>query len=598
MTSPAPWATEAANHLPVASMLRIARPAAAAGERRALPNPWDLAALLSVLGALAAVAHGAAGTFAPLDAPAATAITLDPWNLPDYALRTTMRMFAAMAASLLFTFTFATLAAKSRRAGAVLIPLLDVLQSVPILGFLSFTIAFFMGLFPGQVMGLELAAIFAIFTSQAWNMAFSMYQSLTTLPQDLVEASRAYRLSAWQRFWRLEVPFAMPGLVWNMVLSMSGGWFFVVASEAITLGDATWRLPGIGSYVALALEQRDLQAVFLAVLAMGLVILAYDQLLFRPLVAWSEKFRFEMTPTAPTPDPWVLVLLRRTRVLRLAAEGFGRMLAALGMLRLRRPRPPQARPRAAHHAGRAGDIAFGLIVAAIVGLAAWRLWAYVAASLALSDLAEVALLGLYTLLRVAAMIALASLVWVPVGVWLGRRPTLTRLAQPAIQFLAAFPANLLFPPFVVGIVHFGLSPEIWLSPLMVLGTQWYILFNVIAASSAFPGDLLEVARSLRVGSLLWWRRVMGPAILPAYVTGATAASGGAWNAAIVAEVAAWGDTRLAASGLGAYIAQATEAGDLPRIALGVAAMVLFVVAINRLFWRPLAEFAARRATFG
>ena len=555
-----------------------------------LPNPWDVAALLCVLGTLAAFAHGAAGTLAPLDAPAAIAITLDPWALPYYALRTTMRMFAAMAASLLFTFTYATLAAKSRRAGAVMIPLLDVLQSVPILGFLSFTIAFFMGLFPGQVMGLELAAIFAIFTSQAWNMAFSMHQSLTTLPADLVEAARAYRLSAWQRFWRLEVPFAMPALVWNMVLSMSGGWFFVVASEAITLGDATWRLPGIGSYVALALEQRDIGAIGMAVAAMGLVILAYDQLLFRPLVAWSAKFHLEGSVDA-TPDPWVLTLLRRTRVLRAMAQVLARVAGAVGMLRLARPRPA---PVAAAPA-RGGDLAFGAVVAAVVGLAAWRLGDYVAARLSWADLAEVVWLGALTMLRVAAMIALASLVWVPVGVWLGQRPALTRLAQPAIQFLAAFPANLLFPPFVVFIVHFNLSPNVWLSPLMVLGTQWYILFNVIAAASAFPGDLMAVGRSLRVRRLLWWRRVIGPAILPAYVTGATAASGGAWNAAIVAEVASWGETRLAASGLGAYIARATEAGDLPRVALGVAVMVLFVVAINRFFWRPLADFAARRA---
>lgn len=559
-----------------------------------LPNPWDMAALLCVLGALAALAHGAAGTMAPLDAPDAIAITLDPWTLPYYALRTTMRMFAAMAASLLFTFTYATLAAKSRRAGAVMIPLLDVLQSVPILGFLSFTIAFFMGLFPGQVMGLELAAIFAIFTSQAWNMAFAMHQSLTTLPTDLVEAARAYRLSAWQRFWRLEVPFAMPALVWNMVLSMSGGWFFVVASEAITLGDATWRLPGIGSYVALALEQRDIAAIGLAVATMGLVILAYDQLLFRPLVAWSAKFHVEATADAG-PEPWVLVLLRRTRVLRVAAAAMAQMVGAVGMLRLSLPRMAVPAPIAS---GRGGDVVFGAVVAAVVGLAGWRLVDYVAVRLSWADLGEVVVLGGLTLLRVAAMIALASLVWVPVGVWLGQRPALTRLAQPAIQFLAAFPANLLFPPFVVFIVHFNLSPDVWLSPLMVLGTQWYILFNVIAAASAFPADLMAVGRSLRVGRLLWWRRVMGPAVLPAYVTGATAASGGAWNAAIVAEVASWGETRLAASGLGAYIAQATEAGDLPRVALGVAVMVLFVVAINRVFWRPLADFAARRATFG
>ncbi len=572
----------------------------AASRTRRLPNQWDLAALLFVLGALAAFAHGAAGTLAPIDAPEATHLSLAATDLPYYALRTVMRMFAAMAASLLFTFAFATLAAKSRRAGALLIPLLDILQSVPILGFLSFTIAFFMGLFPGQVLGLELAAIFAIFTSQAWNMAFVMYQSLTTLPQDLVEATRAYRLTAWQRFWRLEVPFAMPGLVWNMVLSMSGGWFFVVASEAITLGDATWRLPGIGSYVALALEQRDLGAIGLAVLAMGLVILAYDQLIFRPLVAWSGKFRFETTAGANAPDPWVLALLRRTRVLRRAAEGLGAALTAIGSLRLSlRLQPSRRHTRGGSRVamGRAGDIAFGLAVAALAGLALWHLTVYVAAAVSWAELGEVLVLALCTLLRVAVMIGLASVIWLPAGAWLGRRPALTRLAQPAIQFLAAFPANLLFPPFVVGIVHFGLSPEIWLSPLMVLGTQWYILFNVIAASAALPGDLAEAAGTLRLSGWLWWRRVMWPAILPAYVTGAITASGGAWNAAIVAEVAAWGDTKLAATGLGAYIAQATEAGDFPRIALGVAVMVVFVVVINRLLWRPLAAFAARRATF-
>ena len=573
-------------------MPRIAFPATAFGRR--LPNVWDVAALLCVFGMLAAIALGAAGTLDPLDAPAAAAITLDWQNLPYYALRTTLRMFAALAAALAFTFGFATLAAKSRRAGLILVPLLDILQSVPILGFLSFTIAFFMGLFPGRVLGLELAAIFAIFTSQAWNMTFSMYQSLTTLPADLVEATRAFRLSAWQRFWRLEVPFAMPGLVWNTVLSMSAGWFFVVASEAITLGDATWRLPGIGSYVAMALEQRDIAAVFQAVAAMGLVILAYDQLLFRPLVAWSAKFRFETTAGAVAPDPWMLALLRRTHVLRVAADRLGIFVGAIGGLRLQFRVLPR---RLGGPPSRTGDIVFALAMAALVGLALWRVAGYVAATLAWTDFAEAALLGLFTLARVAAMIVLASLVWVPVGVWLGLRPGWTRLVQPVIQFLAAFPANLLFPPFVVGIVYFDLTPDIWLTPLMILGTQWYILFNVVGATAAFPGDLAEAARNLRVNGWLWWRRVILPAIFPTYVTGAITASGGSWNAAIVAEVAAWGDTKLAAHGLGAYIAGATEAGDFPRIVLGVAVMSLFVVVINRVLWRPLAEFAARRATF-
>ncbi|MBV9811150.1 MAG: ABC transporter permease subunit, partial [Acetobacteraceae bacterium] len=274
-------------------MSRTTAPATLTADRR-MPNLWDLAAILCVFAAILALLQAAPATFEPLNAPAATSVSLDPANLPNYALRTTMRMFAALAASLLFTFIYAPIAAKSRRAGIVMIPILDILQSVPILGFLSFTTVFFMSLFPGRVAGLEFAAIFAIFTSQAWNMAFSFYQSLTTIPGDLDEATRSYQLSAWQRFWRLEVPFAVPGLVWNMMLSMSGGWFFVVASEAITLGDQTWKLPGIGSYVAEALDKRDVGAVFWAIAAMLVVIIIYDQVLFRPLVAWSEKFRFEM----------------------------------------------------------------------------------------------------------------------------------------------------------------------------------------------------------------------------------------------------------------------------------------------------------------
>src|SRR6201996_1385151 len=293
----------------------------AAGWR--LPNLWDAAAFLCVIGVLVGVGHVAQGTLTRIDAPGATQITLDPLKLPEYALRTTMRMFAALAASLLFTFTYGTAAAKSRRAALILVPVLDVLQSVPILGFLTFTVVFFMGLFPGRVLGLELAAIFAIFTSQAWNMAFSMYQSLKTVPADLQEAAVSFHLSAWQRFWKLEVPFAVPGLVWNTMMSMSGGWFFVVASEAVSVGDNTWKLPGVGSYVALALEKSDIRAVFYAIITMLLVILAYDQLLFRPLVAWSMKFRFETTAGATASDPWLLRLMRRTRLLNRLADGGG-----------------------------------------------------------------------------------------------------------------------------------------------------------------------------------------------------------------------------------------------------------------------------------
>lgn len=561
---------------------------------RRLPNPWDAAAILCVVAALIAITQIARGGFVGIDAPGATEVTLDPWNLPEYAVRTTLRMFAALFLSLLFTFTYGTAAAKSRRARVILLPLLDVLQSVPILGFLTFTVVFFMSLFPGHVIGLECAAIFAIFTSQAWNMAFSMYQSLISVPPDLHEAARSFRLTAWQRFWRLEVPFATPGLVWNTMISMSGGWFFVVASEAVSVGDKTWKLPGIGSYVAVALEQRDLTAVAWAILAMLAVILAYDQLLFRPLVAWSAKFRSETTAGATADDPWVLRLIRRTRLLSAAGGMLGDAMAAIGGLRLSLPAAPAAAVRQVP--SRVLDALGGGLLAVALVWAGWRVGAFASEWLSWYDLLEVLGLGTLTLLRVAAMIALASLVWVPIGVWLGLRPVWARRAQPVTLFLSAFPANLLFPPFVLTIVHFGLAPDIWLTPLMILGTQWFILFNVVAGAAAFPGDLRETAANFRVGGWLWWRRVMLPAIFPHYITGAIAASGGSWNAAIVAEVASWGDTKLTALGLGAYIAQATERGDIARVVLGVMAMSAFVVAMNRVVWRPLQAFAARRMT--
>ncbi len=561
---------------------------------RRLPNLFDAAAMLFIFGLLIALTHAARGTLAPLPANAAAVIHLDPAYLPGYALRTTLRMFAALVFSLIFTFTYATWAAKSRRAALVLIPLLDILQSVPILGFLTFTTVFFMSLFPGQTLGAELAAIFAIFTSQAWNMAFSMYQSLLTVPADLDEASRGFRLTAWQRFWRLDVPFAVPGLVWNTMMSMSGGWFFVVAAEAVTVGDVTLKLPGIGSYVATAIAERDLRAVIFAILAMLVVILLYDQLLFRPLVAWSAKFRFETTQTEAPEDPWVLAALRRTRLLRLAGDAVGDLFARFTGARL--SFSSRFRPKRAARPSRLVDAVFLAAVMLVAGAALARVVAFCSASLAWSDLATALLFGLYTLIRVVVLMVIATLVWVPIGVWLGLQPRLARRAQPVVQFMAAFPANLFFPLFVIAIVRWHLNAEIWLSPLMVLGAQWYILFNVIAGAAAFPGDLREAARNFRVGGWLWWRRVILPGIFPYFVTGAITASGGAWNAAILAEVASWGHTTLTARGLGAYIAEATDQGNTAKVVLGVIVMSGFVLTFNRVLWRPLFTYSSRRLT--
>src|SRR5258708_15289164 len=317
------------------------------GQRGLLPNLYDIVIFLIIAGVLVALVHEAREMASPLAGLDVAPVTLDPANLPEYALRTTLRMFAAIIASLLFTFVVATLAAKSRKAELVIVPALDILQSVPVLGFLTFTVVFFMRLFPGSQLGAECAAIFAIFTAQAWNMAFSFYQSLRTIPGDLDEVSRQFQLSPWLRFWRLELPFAAPGLIWNTMMSMSGGWFFVVASEAITVGDTTVKLPGIGSWLAVAIERQDLTAVVLAVATMGVVILAYDQLVFRPLVAWAGQFPVEHTADPHRPQARLYDLVRRARLIRLL---FWPVSAAAARLAIVPPPPPTPRvPSLAPH---------------------------------------------------------------------------------------------------------------------------------------------------------------------------------------------------------------------------------------------------------
>ena len=575
--------------------MRVFVPISVGGWTR-LFSRWDILAILLILGLLVFLAEASRNLFEPLAELQRQPPSLDPHNLPEYAARTTLRMLIAMVLSLVFTFTYATLAAKSRSAERLLVPLLDILQSVPILGFISVTVVFFMSLAPGRVLGAEFASIFAIFTSQAWNMAFSFYQSLRTVPSELEEAARNFRLSAWMRFWRLDVPFAVPQLIWNMMMSMSGSWFFVVASEAISVGNTTVTLPGIGSYIALAIEHRDLAAVCWAIGTMLVVILIYDQVLFRPLVAWADRFRFEQEPGVPPPQSWAFDVLRRSRIIERLREQVSALWRS--SLRWRRSRKPTS-GTPAKRAGRALVLPFTAVVLVLAGMALWQVVAkFVMSGIDLRDVGVTVLLGLATLARVVVLIAIASLIWVPIGVWVGTRPRVALFVQPVAQFLAAFPANLLFPIVVSGIVIWRLNPNIWLSPLMILGTQWYILFNVIAGAAAIPAELRAVAVNLRVRGWLWWRRIALPAVLPYYVTGAITASGGSWNASIVAEVASWGNEHLHAEGLGAYIAEQTDAGDFHHIVLGIAVMSLFVVVINRVFWRPLYHYAERKFRLG
>ena len=559
---------------------------------RYLPSRWDLLAALIVLGFVVLFAGTSATLVQPLSTLTAKHISLSPSHLPEYAVRTALRMLIALGAALLFTFTYATLAAKSRRAGSLLIPLLDILQSVPILGFISITVVFFLSLTPGRIFGAELAAVFAIFTSQAWNMAFSFYQSLRTVPEELVEAGRVFGLSAWTRFWRIEVPFAMPQLIWNMMMSMSGGWFFVVASEAITVGHTRIVLPGIGSYIATAIAARDLHAILWAIGAMLIVILIYDQLLFRPLVAWADRFRFDEQQSEEPPESWALTMFRRSRLISAIASPFAALMRRT--YRLSSASQPTGAATRKVIPPRALGAIWNLTIAAISLYALWRVIGFAGRSFSIHQVFGALGLGVLTMLRVLVLIAIASAIWVPVGIYVGLRPRLAQFVQPVAQFLAAFPANLLFPLVVSAIVTWDLDPDIWLSPLMVLGTQWYILFNVIAGASTLPMELRDVSTNLGLHGWLWWRKVALPGVFPFYVTGAITASGGSWNAAIVAEVASWGGRTVRAHGLGAYIADATASGDFHRIVLGIAIMSLLVTLINRLFWRRLYFYAERR----
>ena len=562
--------------------------------RRLLPSIWDVLVFGLVIGVLALIAFGGHETLQPLAVANRRPVSLDPVNLPYYALRTTLRMLLGLVFSFIFTFIYGALAQKSRRAEMILIPMLDILQSVPVIAFATFTLAFFLNLFPGNVIGAELASVFEVFTAQAWNMAFSFYQSLKTVPRDLSDVSDSLRLGGWRRFWTLEAPFAAPGLIWNAMMSMSGAWFFVVASEAISVGKTSITLPGIGSYVALAIDQKNLGAIGWAILVMLVVILIYDQLLFRPLVAWSEKFRVELTAASgPPPQSWLLDFVQRARLAQNLFKPF--QVLADRIVRFRTPYVVTT-PKVVTEvwSSRGMDYAWMGLIVVLSLAAAWFAVSFVRTEIGLGDVMTTVGYGFITLVRVLVLIALASLIWVPIGVWVGLRPKWAERVQPVAQFFAAFPNNLFFPVAVVTIVRFNGLPDVWLSPLMILGTQWYILFNVIAGATAFPNDLLEAAASFKLRGWAWWRKVALPGIFPYYVTGAITASGGAWNASIVAEVVSWGKTRLEAHGLGAYIADATAKGDMQRVVLGVAVMSVFVVLLNRLVWRRLFDFASRR----
>ena len=556
----------------------------------------DAVVMLALFGVLWSVMHFGQGMLVSFDPAVSADLDFSITQIPYYAGRTLLRMWIAFSFSLFIAVSLGYLAAKNSLARAVILPALDVLQSVPVLGFLSATVVGFMALFPGNLLGVECAAIFAIFTGQVWNMAFGFYHSMVTIPSDMQEAASTYGLTRWQRFRTVELPASAHSLIWNSMMSFGGGWFFVAQSEAISVMNKDIKLPGLGSYMAAAIEKGDNHAALLAVMAMLVIILASDQLIWRPLLVWADKFKIELTESGVQPTSWVFNVLHGAYVFSWLTLWVWQPLQDALTRVLRRVTRPVKRRRTSvvnwplRTAGLvlAAYLGYEAIIGALAAIAALH------GALSAAIVGHIVWLGFLTLLRVLAMTVLATLVWTPVGVWIGFHPKAARFAQPLAQIGASFPVNMTFP-VVVGLFVATNTSMNWGSILLIaMGTQWYILFNVIAGSMAIPNDLKEVASIYGLRRWKLWRTLILPAIFPFWVTGACTAAGGAWNASIVAEFATWGNTTLKADGLGAFIAEVTKSGNPPLIITSIGVMSLFVVVMNKLVWRRLYGYAERR----
>lgn len=559
-------------------------------------RPVDLVVILGAAGALLGITglarewHGALRPAFEID--------LSPLALPRYTLLSLSRGLAAYLLSLGFTLVYGYWAAKDRMAERVLVPLLDILQSIPVLGFMPGVVLALVALFPRTNTGLELAAVLMIFTGQAWNMTFSFYHSLRSVPADLTEAATLFRFGWWQRLRSVELPFATMGLVWNSMMSMAGGWFFLMISETFVLGDKDFRLPGLGSYMSAAVAKGDVPAMMWAVLAMVTMILALDQILWRPVVVWARKFRVEESSAQGATGSWVLDRMRRSRLLRWVAMRRARFSMRRSARHDTGPAPTPLTARGAAlvrtvRGVRLLTVLLFLVLLAGLGFAAWKLVDLILRFPAAGWGDVLGSAGL-TLGRVLLAVVLGTAWALPAGLAIGLSPRLSRALQPVVQVVASFPAPMLFPAAIALLSAFGVSIGLGSIVLMLLGTQWYILFNVIAGAMAVPSDLREAAQSFRLRGWRRFRALLLPAVFPYLVTGWVTAAGGAWNASIVSEFVTYRGHVLTAHGLGAEISRAAAQADFHRLAACIAVMASVVVIFNRLVWQRLYRLGERR----
>src|SRR5579883_1079836 len=517
-------------------------------------------------------------------------IQLAPSALPKYALFSVIRIAAAYALSLAFTFVYGYIVAYNKRAEKLMIPLLDTLQSIPVLSFLPGVMVAMVSLFPTRQLGVELGSILLIFTGQVWNMTFSFYSSLKSIPREMREAAKIYHFSWFQRFIQMELPYASIGLIWNSMMSVAGGWFFLMACEMFVLGDRDLRLPGLGSYLQTAANEGNTRAILAGLATMILVIVLMDQLIWRPVIAWSQKFKVEQVEAVETPTSPILDLLRRSHLLSLASSWT--TVPAREAFMQHFARMHKERRKAGKHsaviwyligATCAGALAYGVVrMLRMVAGVSWPEWRAIFIGAGA------------TFLRVEFVLLVAALWTVPVGIYIGLRPRLSAIAQPIAQIAASVPATALFPIILLLLIRLGGGLGIGALVLLLLGTQWYILFNVIAGASAIPTDLKEVCQIFKLSKGERWRKLFLPAVFPFLVTGFVTASGGAWNASIVAEYFHFHGETISTVGLGAVISDATNRGNFDMLLAATIVMALMVVTINRLVWRRLYALASTK----
>lgn len=518
-------------------------------------------------------------------------ITLEPAVLPWYTLLSVGRMLGAYILSLLFTLTYGRAAAYNRRAEIILMPLLDVLQSVPILSFLPIVLLGLSAILPQRIAA-ELAAIVLIFTSQAWNMTFVWYQSLTTIPKELREASSIFRLNSWLRFKNLELPFAMIGLIWNSIMSWAGGWFFLMASEIFTVGSKDFRLPGLGAYLQEAANQGNFRAIIFGLSALVLTIIALDQFIWRPLLAWSDRFKLEMVESDQPPTSWFYELIRTSRLFMWLSSLSSKAFEKFDLWMIRHS--PMVKDDKDENEKLDWKVSVFLFMIVSVLLYGGYRAAMMLVSVPYAQWGQIALGVFATFLRVSVSLVIALSWTIPVGVAIGTNRRVASILQPIVQVTAAVPATAIFPIILLFFINITGGINVAAIFLMLMGTQWYLLFNIIAGASAIPQDLKYTSSLLQLSRWETWRILILPALFPFIITGAITASGGAWNASIVAEYVHFGGQTLFATGIGSLISQATEKGDFALLLASTLSMILTVVLVNRLFWRRLYRTAEEK----